>query len=397
MDSDKRRRWILHADMDAFFASIEQRDHPEYRGKPLIVGGDEKRGVVSTASYEARKFGVHSAMPIAEAKRRCPQGIYVKPSMAVYATVSAKIREIFSAFSPAVEPLSLDEAFLDITGMELLYPDIKDIAVELKEQVQRNTGLTVSVGIAPNKFLAKLASDYQKPNGLVVVRPGEEAAFLAPLPIRCVWGIGKVTEQQLHALQIYTIGQLRAANPQMLERRLGQYALELYHLAWGEDEREVTPKRQTKSIGNEDTFSRDIYSQERIQTELLRLAEQVGRRLRAANLAGRTVTLKVRFTSFRTLTRAVTLEKCVDLDEIIYDMAWRMMSKIPLTEGIRLLGITVSNFSHSDVQLNLFEEADKLTEKRKKIAGVMDQLNERYGSGSVKRGRLLDEKQHQKE
>ncbi|SHJ73871.1 DNA polymerase IV [Propionispora hippei] len=381
-----QQRWIIHADMDAFYASVEQRDHPEYQGKPVIVGGKSNRGVVAAASYEARQYGVHSAMSVMEAKRRCPQGIYVVPQISKYAEISAQIVHIFADFSPRIETLALDEAFLDVTGMELLHGDVVHIARQIKSRVYAELGLIVSVGVAVNKFLAKLASAHRKPDGLVIIRPGEELEFLAPLPVSRLWGVGEVTEKKLRLLQVDSVGKLRKIDPYTLERTLGKAAIELYNLAWGRDERPVIPDREAKSIGNEDTFETDIEQPDEIRTKLLDLAERVGWRVRKEGLAGKTITLKVRFSSFRTITRSITLQDPVSLDEVIYEVALQLMDKIIVKEGIRLLGVSVSNFSQRSTQLCLFNE---VTEKREKIASTMDELKERFGTEIVKRGRLL--------
>lgn len=376
--------------MDAFYASVEQRDNPKLIGKPVIVGGDSNRGVVCAASYEARQYGVYSAMPIVEARRRCPQGIYIMPNIPKYAQVSSQILTIFESFSPIVETLALDEAFMDVTGMELLYKDVRDIAQQIKIQVKKEVDLIVSVGVAPNKFLAKLASALQKPDGLVIIRPGEEIQRLAPLAVQKIWGVGDATARILQSMKIETMGDLQQADVYNLEKALGKNALELYNLAWGRDERPVIPDREAKSIGNEDTFKRDIRSQEEIKTELLLLAERIGWRLRKAGLRGRTLTLKVRFSSFQTITRSITVMDPIGFDETIYETAIKLMEKIPVKEGIRLLGITISNFAQSGIQLSLFNE---VTEKREKIASVMDELKERFGAGIVKRGRLAEGKE----
>jgi len=383
------QRWILHADMDAFYASVEQRDNPAYKGKPVIVGGTTNRGVVCAASYEARQFGVKSAMPIVEARRRCPQGIFVAPNIAYYAQVSHEIMTIFERFSPIIETLSLDEAFLDITGMQLLYPDVTEIARQIKDRVRTELNLIVSVGIAPNKFLAKLGSDLRKPDGLVVIRPGEEIELLAPLSVKKLWGVGDATARILKTLRIETTEDLRRVDPRTLERHIGKSAMELYNLAWGRDERPVVPDRDAKSIGNEDTFEQDIRSKDEIAGELLALSERVGWRLRKAGLSGRTITVKIRFSSFRTITRSVTLAEPVTLDEVLYETALKIMEKVPIPEGIRLLGISVSHLGQGGSQLSLFDETN---EKRESIAKVMDKLKARYGEGIVKRGRLLERK-----
>jgi DNA polymerase-4 len=381
-----RQRWILHADMDAFYASVEQRDNPELCGKPVIVGGSSNRGVVCAASYEARKFGVRSAMPIVEAKRRCSQGIFVIPNMHKYAEVSNQILKIFEDFSPIIETLSLDEAFLDITGMELIHSTVADIAGQIKERVRNELKLVVSVGVASNKFLAKLASALKKPDGLVVIHPGEELDLLAPLPVSKLWGVGGATEQILQSMQIDTIGRLRQCDPHTLERQLGKYALELYNMSWGRDDRPVVPDREAKSIGNEETFARDISEKAEIKTELLALAERVGWRLRKAGTVSKTITLKVRFASFKTVTRSCTLQESVFLDEVIYSIALQLMAKIAIKDGIRLLGITVSNLGQQEKQLSLFSET---TDKQRRVAKVMDTLKDRFGKNIVQRGRLL--------
>jgi DNA polymerase-4 len=385
------KRWILHADMDAFYASIEQRDHPELRGKPVIVGGNSNRGVVCAASYEARQYGIRSAMPVTEAKRRCPQGCYMMPNIRKYAAVSAQLLQIFENFSPIVETLALDEAFLDITGMEYLYNDVTDIARKLKTEVQKKLNLIVSVGVASNKFLAKLASAYDKPDGLIVIHPGEELQLLAPLPVTRLWGVGEATAQTLRSLQIDTIGKLQQFDPDTLECVLGKHAIELYNLAWGRDERPVVPDREAKSIGNEDTFDTDIRSQQEIKYELLSLAERVGWRLRKAGLSGRTISIKVRFSSFRTVTRSITLAEPIVLDEVLYENALQLLEKVSIKEDIRLMGITVSNLAPRGIQLSLFHNAN--TEKRERVAAVIDKLKDRFGEGIVKRARLLERKE----
>ncbi len=389
MDDRSHQRWILHADMDAFYASVEQRDNPELIGKPVIVGGNRNRGVVCAASYEARKYGIRSAMSIVEAKRRCSHGIYIEPNISKYVDVSSQILQIFERFSPTIETLALDEAFLDITGMERLYCDVADIARQLKMQIKNELHLIVSVGVAPNKFLAKLASALEKPDGLVVIHPGEEIERLASLSVKKIWGIGEATAKTLKSMHIETIEELRQADPYILKRHFGKHAIDLYDLAWGRDERPVIIDKEAKSIGNEVTFQEDISGREELMAQLLALAERVGWRLRKAGAAGRTITLKVRFSSFRTITRAMTLTEPIMLDEILYEHSIHMMDKIETKEAIRLLGITVSNFSQCGVQLNLFDEE---TEKREKIATVMDSLKSRFGVNIVKRGRLLENK-----
>lgn len=382
----KHNRWIIHVDMDAYFASVEQRDNAAYLGKPVIIGGLSGRGVVSTASYEARKYGITSAMPMVEARRRCPAGIFLPPNMAKYAQISDQIRQIFDAFSPAVEPISMDEAFLDVTGMEYLYPDITDIARQIKVRIKEELNLTASAGVAANKFLAKLASDLEKPDGMVVIRPGEEMDLLAPLPVKKLWGVGTATARILKSLNIETIGDFRCYDPKILEHHLGTNPLELLNLAWGRDNRPVIPDREAKSIGSETTFTVDIWSKDEMRAVLLALTGKIGWRLRKCGLRGRTITIKVRFSSFRTISRSMTLPSDLSLDSDIYQTACELIHKIPIHEGVRLIGITISHLGQGDRQISLFDEPNVQQEK---ITLVMDKLKAKYGEAIITRGRLL--------
>ena len=377
------QRWILHVDMDAFFASVEQRDHPEYRGKAVIVGGIGSRGVVSTASYEARRFGVRSAMPMSEARRRCPDGIYLAPDHRKYTQEAKKIRLLMAEFSPLIEPLSIDEAFLDVSGMEMLYGDPAEIALALKERIFQETGLTASAGLAPNKFLAKLASDLQKPAGLVVVKPGEESSFLRDLPISRMWGVGPATAKQLELLGISKIGELAQADPARLFKFVGQSAADMQRLAQGIDERPVVSEHVPKSVGNEETFAHDLFDRQEILLQLLALSEKVAWRLRQLRLSGRTVTLKLRYASFKTLTRSQTLPEPTCYDDEIYRTVKEMLEKLNLQEGVRLLGVTVSNLQTCDGgQISLFAPSPG-EDKRRKLHEAVDGLRSRYGGGIV--------------
>jgi len=287
---------ILHADMDAFYASVEERDRPELVGKPVIVGGTpEKRGVVSAANYVARKYGVHSAMPAVTAHRLCPQGIYVPPRIDYYAEVSAQIRAIFERFTPLVEPLSLDEAFLDVTGSEHLFGPAVEIGRKIKQAIRQEIRLVVSAGVAPNKFLAKIASDLKKPDALVVVEPDKVQEFLDPLPVERLWGVGKQSSKVFQRLGIHTVGQLRQWPLDVLQARFGTSGEHLWKLAHGRDDRPVVREREAKSISHETTFEHDIADLEVLRAWLVDLTEQVGCRLRRHGLRGRTVQLKVRF------------------------------------------------------------------------------------------------------
>ncbi len=381
------QRWIIHVDMDAFFAAVEQRDDPALRGRPVVVGGVGRRGVVSTASYEARRFGVHSAMPMSEARRRCPNAVFMPGDHKKYARVAGEIRSILAAFSPLVEPLSLDEAFLDVTGMEWLYPDPAAIAAAIKERIRRELGLTASAGVAPNKYLAKLASDWRKPDGLVVVRPEEVTAFLQVMPIGRLWGAGEKTTKMLQGLGINTIGQLADADEAILARHFGHAAAAMRRLARGEDDRPVVPEHEPKSIGNEVTFAEDLSSREETDTCLLALSHKVSRRLRQAGYAGRTVTVKIRFGSFRTITRSRTLGEPTLLGDTIYETVAAIMAGVEISEGIRLLGVTMSGLQVYGSQASLFADGDD--EKRMKVSVAVDRLKDKFGEGAVTRGRLL--------
>lgn len=381
------QRYIIHVDMDAFYASIEQRDKPELAGVPVIVGGLSNRGVVATASYEARKFGVHSAMSMAEARRRCPEAVFITPDHRKYSFVAAQIRQILDRYSPLVEPLSLDEAFLDVTGMDGLYADPVDIARRIKDEIKQQLQLTASAGVAPNKFLAKLASDLQKPDGLYVIRRGEEAQVLAGLPVRRLWGVGEVTAASIAKLGIRTIGQFAAADPKLLERHIGRDVYDLQRLARGLDDRPVVPDQQIKSVGNEETFDQDLYQWDEIEKQLLLFADKVGWRLRRLTLSGRTITVKVRFASFKTITRSRTLEEATNLDDTLYHIARELYKSIPSTEGIRLLGLTVSNLQPAGQAMALF---DSKQEKQESLHKVVDELKVRFGAAAVMKGRLID-------
>ena len=383
-------RIILHIDMDAFFASVEQRDHEEYRGKPVIIGGLGPRGVVSTASYEARKFGVHSAMPMVTARRRCPDAIFLPGDHAKYSVVSRQIFSVLARFSPVIEQLSIDEGFLDLTGMERLMDSPRAYGEAIKRAVCEETGLTASVGVAPNKFLAKLASDMEKPDGLVVIRPEDAERVLAPLPVSRIFGVGKKTEARLSALGFKTIGQLAAADRSRLARALGdRMAAQLIALAHGLDDRPVEPTRAAQSIGREETFDEDIHSREEAERVLLSLSEEVGWRLRREGLSARTVTLKLRFAPFDTYTRQQTFPDPVSYDEDIFAAARALFRAFPSPPGagIRLLGGSAGNLC-TEGELSLFDDH----EKKEKLYGAIDRLKSRFGENILTRAALTKPK-----
>jgi DNA polymerase-4 len=389
-------RQIIHVDMDAFYASIEQRDHPELRGKAVIVGGDPKgRGVVSAASYEVRTFGVHSAMPTAQALRLCPHVILLPVRMARYAEVSQTIRGIFEQYTPLVEPISLDEAFLDVTGSTGLFGDAETIGRAIKQQIKEQTQLTASVGIAPNKFLAKLASDLEKPDGFVLLTEHNKQDVLGPLSVGRIWGVGKLTEQALARHGIKTIGQLRRTGVEQLSAVVGREATELLRLAQGEDDREVEPDRQHKSMSSERTFATDIDDATILSNVLLEEVEEVAQRLRGRQLKGRTITLKLRYGDFRTLTRSATLSEATDITKVLWKAAQRLFARWHARAGgpLRLLGFAASGLASERAgQQSLFSDPEQ--EKLRRLDRTVDRIRNRYGRGAVHRGDRQDRPDH---
>jgi DNA polymerase-4 len=380
-------RTILHVDMDAFYAAVEQRDRPELKGKPVIIGADPKggrgRGVVATASYEARAFGVSSAMPISQAWKRCPQGVYLHPDMEKYVAVSRQVMEVLRRFSDCVEPISIDEAFLDVTGSRRAFGDGETVARRLKDAVRKETGLTASVGVATSKLVAKVASDIRKPDGLVVVPAGPEAAFLAPLPIRRLWGVGPKTEEELARLGVHTIGALVALEPARLARKLGTHGHDLICLARGEDDRPVVADAgEAKSLGQEHTFDQDVSDLPTLRATLLDLADSVARRLRGHGLRGRTITLKYRDENFRTLTRAETLPDPTDAGDVLFRTVWRLFAGVHGQQRVRLLGIYTSGFG-AGAQMDLFAPPGNAADR------VRDAVDRRFGEGALTRASLM--------
>ena len=379
-------RTILHADMDAFYAAIEQRDRPELRGRPVVVGGSGRRAVVATASYEARRSGVRSAMPGVIAQRLCPQAVFVTPRMAHYAAVSEQVMAVFAAFTPLVEPLSLDEAFLDVTGSRALFGDGVAIAHAIQDRIQTELGLTVSIGVASNKFVAKVASDLRKPRGLVVVAPGTEREFLAPLPVRCLWGAGKVTEAALQRLGLQTLGDLQCLGARELVRLCGASAgAHFAALARGEDARPVECSRPPQSISHEATFGTDLQERGACDRVLLGLAEQVGSRLRAQQLCGRVVHLKVRDPDFTTTTRQRRLAAATHDELTIHRAAMELLRLArPKMLPVRLLGVGVSELVAADAprQGGLFAPA---LAKSEAVLAAIDRVRARFGAAAIGR------------
>ena len=422
------RRWIMHVDMDAFFASIEQLDHPEYKGHPVIVGGLSSRGVVATCSYEARKFGVHSAMPISRAKKLCPDGVYVYPRMDRYKEVSHQIFSIMKEFTPHIEPLSIDEAFLEVSGMSTMYSGPKALGRAIKDRVFEDTGLIISAGLAPNKFLAKLASDLDKPDGLVVIPYGREKEILAPLPIKRIWGVGPRTEKILKTGGFHLMRHIQALpDESSLIPLVGNQARRIWELANGIDDRPVETDRKIQSIGAEETYEEDLTDGSAIELEFRYFANRLSKRLRKRNLLGHTVSIKVRYDDFTTVSRQKRLDTPSDHEHVFFETAlllWNKLmqdktSKKPKGKAkeleslgattkvqaktfmysseetrwidppgpIRLLGLTVSGLDEEiPMQDSLFESPKYETEN--KLAGVLDSLESKFGETAVMSGAL---------
>ena len=378
---------IIHVDMDAFYASVEQRDRPETRGRPVIVGADPRgRGVVSAASYEARRFGVHSAMPIGRAFRLCPEGAFLPVDMDKYAGVSREIMAVLAEFTPLVEPLSIDEAFLDVTASRALHGDGAAIGREIKKRIRASVSLTASVGVAPNKFLAKVASELEKPDGLVVVEPGREALFLAPLPVSRLWGVGKVTGSVLETMGIRTIGQLALTPAAHLAARFGKHGPDLLNLARGLDDRVVETDAPSKSMGAEETFEHDTHEVDLLRATLRGQSERVGRELRGAGYAGRTVTLKLRFADFSTITRSHTDDPTQD-GLVIYRRVESLFARVTLKQAVRLIGLSVSGLGPAgEGQLSLLAP-DAV--RRERLARAVDRLATRFGDEVVRPASLM--------
>ncbi|MCK4742272.1 MAG: DNA polymerase IV [Sulfuriflexus sp.] len=378
---------IIHLDMDAFFASVEMRERPELADLPVVVGGSAAgRGVVAAASYEARKFGVFSAMPMAKALKQCPKLICLPVNMPLYIEVSQQIHEIFYRYTPEIEPLSLDEAFLDVTASEKLFGSAAEVAKKIKTDIKNECQLIASAGIAPNKFVAKIASDIDKPNGFVIVEQNEVQDFLDPLPIKRIWGVGKKTEQQLHEYGINTVYELRNKTSDWLIQRFGKLGDHIFRLANGQDKREVVSDAKAKSISSETTFATDIRDKEVLLAILSQLSEQVASRLRVKDVKGKTISIKIRFHDFKTITRSKTLFENSSQTMLI----WQVVKQLFLDtwqEGkmsIRLVGVSVSGFSKSEsLQSELFEQDTK----QDTLDVLSDKINQRFGKAKIHRGR----------
>ena len=381
-------RCIFHIDLDAFFVSVEQALDPGLRGKPVVVGGrPDRRGVVASASYEARAFGIRAGMPLAKAYRLCPQAIFLQGSFSRYRDASARFMTILADFSPCLEPVGLDEAYLDVTGCEL-YGSPRQLALSIKERVKKELNLIASVGIASCKVVAKIASDLGKPDGLVEVASGQEKGFLAPLPVAKLPGVGRKTEQALRAMGITSIGQLAALPPELVKSRFGAAGMMIHHYASGVDNREVEPPGEAKSISRETTFAQDTLDRGFLQATLRYLCERVGAELRHQNKQARSITLKLRYADFETITRRLSSKEATDADEVIFAGAARLLDRALAgkRELVRLLGVEVSNLVSDGKQLYLL---DSTSQRLEHLDKAIDRIRRKYGFTSIQTGRTL--------
>ncbi|MFN3189872.1 MAG: DNA polymerase IV [Aureliella sp.] len=394
---------ILHVDMDAFYASVEEREQPQYQGKPLIVGGSPSgRGVVSAANYAARQFGVHSAMPTSKALQLCPTLTILRPRMSFYGQVSAQIRSIFERYTPEIEPLSLDEAFLDVSGTTKLFGSAEEIGQKIKGDIQNELRLVASVGVAPNKFLAKLASDLEKPNGFTIIAQDAIQSRLDPLSIDRIWGVGRVTKQKFDRHGIRTFGQLRALGRAMAVQLFGNVGEHFWKLSQGIDDRVVVSERRAKSVSHETTFSIDVEDIEILSSRLLELTEQVAVRLRKGNRRGRTVNLKLRYSDFHTITRSKSLERPTNSTDALWESAaWLLRSQLPPRKlDVRLIGMGVTNLDAArPIQMELFgdeKETGEVAIEYQKLDSATDKVRAKFGFDALKRGSTVQHRRDPK-
>ena len=395
-------RRILHVDMNAFFVACEQLRRPELVGKAVIVGGSAKRGVVAAASYEARQFGVRSAMASAQASRLCPHAVFLDGDHDYYGEISARVFEVFRQFTPLVEGLSLDEAFLDVTGAQRIFGDARSIAQSVREAVRSQIGLACSVGIATSKFIAKLATEFAKPRasrqriepgpGVFEVAPGGEIAFLHPLDVGMLWGVGPVTLEKLHGIGLKTVGDIANCQLRILELAVGEgHARHLHDLSRAIDDREVEPEREAKSIGSEETFSDDVVDRRELRKHLLRMSDNVARRCREDGFAASTITLKIRYGDFSNISRSHTVETPVDTSQAIIAVIDELLGEVDVQAGIRLAGVSLRNFGQPDAQLTLFDEPTQQTEDEWRVASqAVDRIRKKFGDGAIGTGVIDD-------
>ena len=383
---------IFHIDMDAFYASVEQSDHPELRGRPVIVGGTTNRGVVSAASYEARKFGIHSAMPIFQARQKCPQGHFLPVRMERYQQVSRTVMEILNSFSPLVEQVSIDEAYLDLSGMERLMGPSREIGIKIKTFIRKETSLSCSVGIAPNRFLAKIASEMEKPDGLTIVHQETMQHFIDHLSIEKVPGVGEKSLKQLNRLNIKKLGDVRRLDEKWFIQKIGKFGERLVDLSKGIDNTPIKPQTKAKSISSENTLSKDTNDIELLKNLILIQSETVGRRMRGKGLWGSTVTLKLKTTGFKLITRSHTLEEPTNSSNAIYEQGVKLLKHMDFGQKYRLIGIGVSNVKSRDEeprQQKLFSSENQGEESWLRVEKALDRIKDRFGREAIKRARLI--------
>jgi DNA polymerase-4 len=380
--------------MDAFYASVEQLDHPELKGKCVIVGGTSQRGVVSAASYEARTYGVHSAMPIFQAKKKCPGGIFIPPRMSRYKEVSAKVMAMLKNYSPLVEVVSIDEAYLDVGGCERIHGAPEAIAAEIKKVIRQKLELTCSVGVAPLRFLAKIASDMNKPDGMMVIQPGDVKDFIDRLPVHKVPGVGKLSRQNLNRIGIYMLGDTNKYPPEMIKKKFGKFGERLTQLAKGIDKTPISPNSAHKSVSTERTLAEDTLDIPQLKRVLLKQSETVGRELRKMNVWARTITLKIKHDNFRLVTRRVTISKPTQSSEIIYKKATLLLDQYRLSQKVRLIGVGASALTNTvnPVQMDMFAAKTDKGNKWEKVDRTIDGISEKYGKNTVKRATLAENK-----
>ena len=382
---------ILHIDMDAFYASVEQLDNPDLRGKPVMVGGYSNRGVVTAASYEARKFGVHSAMPMFKAKKLCPQGIVIPGRMERYSEISKKVFSLLETLAPLVEPVSIDEAYIDITGCDRILGTLQEIALNIKQRIKETVDLSCSIGIAPVKFLAKIASDINKPDGLTIITPDQVLNFIESLPIRKVPGVGKVVLKTIEQMGIKTLGDINKFPEKIILKRFGKFGRRLISLSKGSDDSPVTPHLEPKSVSTESTLSEDTNDLNLLHRRLLKSSEQVGRRLRKHGLKTKTISIKIKLSDFKQITRSVTIKEPTCSSKTIYHNSIELLNKYRPPKKVRLIGVGASNLVDSETpsQLGLFNGVEKIDENWEKVEKTVDNISSKFGKDMIKKATLF--------
>ena len=380
--------------MDAFYASVEELDNPQLKGKSVVVAGQSERSVVSAANYEARKFGVHSAMPVFQARQKCPEAVFLPPSMGRYKELSAKIMSILCEFSPLVEPSSIDEAYVDITGCERLFGGVREIALSIKKKIKETLNLTCSLGAAPNKFLAKIASDMDKPDGLTIIVPENVEQFIKTLPIHKVPGVGKNTHDKLTLLGIKTLGDVKKYPEEILIKKFGKFGHRLMELADGIDRSVVTPTAETKSVSTEETLLEDTDDKQVLKKYILKQAEKIGRELRKLEVRAKTISIKIKHSDFKQITRSVTIKDPTQSSEVIIREAFQLLENYRMPKKARLIGVGASNLvsKAEPIQIDIFERDDIKISKWETVDEAIDTITDKFGTDAIKRASLKDQK-----